>query len=129
MIFDALSNDQKKMLIHIAYNLIGQKKAIVEDRLHHLFGVWAKDGINMLLHKSLVKIDEQGQVTMHHLTHNMVKDMEYGKKEDQPASNYGSMCDSVDLDKNGHVMEETQPSSNDYEPMECEYQNCSTSSS
>ncbi|KAL2588342.1 hypothetical protein AAZV13_13G163300 [Glycine max] len=75
MIFDALSCDQKKMLIHIAYNLIGQEKAIVEDRLHRLFGVWAKDGIDMLLHKSLVKIDEQGQVTMHHLTHNMVKDM------------------------------------------------------
>lgn len=27
-------------------------------------------------------------------------EQEYGKKEDQPASNYGSMCDSVELDKN-----------------------------
>lgn len=72
--FNALEESQKTMLIAIANDFKNQDLAEVEYKLRSQSGVCPKEDIRVLLEKSLLKIDEYGQVTLHALTHNMVKD-------------------------------------------------------
>ncbi|TKY68330.1 TMV resistance protein N [Spatholobus suberectus] len=111
--FDALEEDQKKMLIHIAICLNGPKLAISK-----LLDVFLEKDIKALLDKSLIK-NEYGQVALHDLTRNVVRDnappqyhfkqchfqlfeenTENGKQEIQPASSDGSVaCNLMELEE------------------------------
>ncbi|RZB65921.1 Disease resistance protein RML1A [Glycine soja] len=72
--FDALEKCHQKMLSCIAFYLNRQDLQVVEEKLYRQFRVSPKDGIKVLLDKSLIKINEHGRVIMHDLTQNMVKD-------------------------------------------------------
>lgn len=72
--FDALEKFQQNMLIHIALHLREQGLEMVENLLHRKYGVCPKDDIRVLLKKSLIKINENGQVILHGLTQDMVRD-------------------------------------------------------
>jgi GTPase SAR1 family protein len=71
--FDDLEKFQQNMLIHIALHLKEQELAIVEEMLHCKYGVCPKDDTRVLLKKSLIKINENGQVILHGLTQDMVR--------------------------------------------------------
>jgi hypothetical protein len=62
------------MLIHIALHLKEQELAIVEEMLHCKYGVCPKDDTRVLLKKSLIKINENGQVILHGLTQDIVRE-------------------------------------------------------
>ncbi|PNY12979.1 resistance protein, partial [Trifolium pratense] len=72
--FDSLEKSQQNMLIHIALHLKEQELAIVEDMLHCKYGVCPKNDTRVLLKKSLIKINENGQVILHGLTQDMLKE-------------------------------------------------------
>ncbi|GAU37591.1 hypothetical protein TSUD_365120 [Trifolium subterraneum] len=72
--FDALEKFQQNMLIHIALHLKEQELAIVEDMLHCKYEVCPKDVTRVLLKKSLIKINENGQVILHGLTQDMLRE-------------------------------------------------------
>jgi hypothetical protein len=62
------------LLIHIALHLKEQELAMVEDMLHCKYGVCPKNDTRVLLKKSLIKINENGQVILHGLTQDMVRE-------------------------------------------------------
>ncbi|KAK2407429.1 disease resistance protein RUN1 [Trifolium repens] len=72
--FDALEKIQQNMLIHIALHLREKELAIVEDLLLCKYGECPKADTRVLLKKSLIKINENGQVILHDLTQDMVRD-------------------------------------------------------
>jgi hypothetical protein len=72
--FDDLEKFQQNMLIHIALHLKEQELAIVEEMLHCKYGVCPKNDTRVLLKKSLIKINENGQVILHGLTQDMVRE-------------------------------------------------------
>ncbi|KAL2971831.1 hypothetical protein AAZX31_15G219100 [Glycine max] len=94
--FNALEKCQQEMLIHIALKLKELELGVVEDELCNYYKVCPKKDIRVLLDKSLIKINEHGQVTLHPSTQDMIRDKitrfeEYGKQEIQPVSKNGSM--------------------------------------
>jgi hypothetical protein len=72
--FDALEKFQQTLLIHIALHLKEQELAMVEDMLHCKYGVCPKNDTRVLLKKSLIKINENGQVILHGLTQDIVRE-------------------------------------------------------
>jgi hypothetical protein len=72
--FDALEKIQQNMLIHIALHLREKELAIVEDLLLCKYGECPKADTRVLLKKSLIKINENGQVILHDLTQDLVSD-------------------------------------------------------
>ncbi|KAL5159574.1 TMV resistance protein N [Glycine soja] len=72
--FNALEKCQQEMLIHIALKLKELELGVVEDELCNYYKVCPKKDIRVLLDKSLIKINEHGQVTLHPSTQDMIRD-------------------------------------------------------
>ncbi|XP_045811394.1 disease resistance protein RUN1-like [Trifolium pratense] len=73
--FDALEKEEKSVFLDIACCLKGYKLTTVERILHSHHGYSIKNHINVLVEKSLIKISESGNVTLHDLIEDMGKDI------------------------------------------------------
>ncbi|TKY68313.1 TMV resistance protein N [Spatholobus suberectus] len=72
--FNALEKCQQEMLIHIASFDREFLLVDVEAKLHNKYKVCPRIDIRVLLDKSLIKINQHGQVTLHNSTRDMIKD-------------------------------------------------------
>lgn len=145
--FHALGKHCQRMLINIANQPKEQELSLVEDTLYKMYGVCPKQDIRVLFDKAFIKSNELGQVKLHGLTRDMVRDnspLEYPCKHsrlqkdileenmDYPCKRSRSSKDTLEETVEYHK-QEILPSSNDgsmmRDPMELEYQPCSSSSS
>ncbi|XP_039682515.1 TMV resistance protein N-like [Medicago truncatula] len=73
--FDALEDEEKFVFLDIACCFKGCKLTRVDEILHAHHGEIVKDHINVLVEKSLIKINEFGNVTLHDLVEDMGKEI------------------------------------------------------
>jgi hypothetical protein len=73
--FYALQEEEKSVFLDIACFFKGYKLTWVEKILHAHHGYSIKNHINVLVEKSLIKISESGNVTLHDLVEDMGKDI------------------------------------------------------
>ncbi|XP_039685427.1 disease resistance protein RUN1 isoform X2 [Medicago truncatula] len=145
--FDALGKHCQRMLINIANQPKEQELSLVEDTLYKMYGACPKQDIRVLFDKAFIKSNELGQVKLHGLTLDMVREnspIEYPCKHSRlqkdileenmeyPCKRSRSSKDTLEETVEYHK-QEILPSSNDgsmmRDPMEVEYQPCSSSSS
>ncbi|KEH17487.1 disease resistance protein (TIR-NBS-LRR class), putative [Medicago truncatula] len=82
--FDALEDKDKFVFLDIACCFKGWKLTRVEEILHAQYGNIMKDNINVLVEKSLIKISESGNVTMHDLVEDMGKEIVRQESPENP---------------------------------------------
>ena len=111
--YDALQEEEKIVFLNIACCFKGYKLTRVEQILHAHHGDIMKDHINVLVEKSLIKISESGNVTLHDLVEDMGKEI---VTRDSP-KNLGKrsrLWSSKDIIQ---VLEENTVSNNDMESL------------
>ncbi|MCH99084.1 resistance protein, partial [Trifolium medium] len=82
--FDTLEVEEKSVFLDIACCFKGYKLTRVEQILHVHYGDIMKDHINVLVEKSLIKINESGQVTLHDLVEDMGKEIVRQESPEDP---------------------------------------------
>ncbi|XP_016205522.1 TMV resistance protein N-like isoform X3 [Arachis ipaensis] len=73
--FDALEEEEQSVFLDIACCFRGYALAEVEDILHAHHGACMKYHIGVLVEKSLIKIQELGEITLHDLIEHMGKEL------------------------------------------------------
>ncbi|KEH32795.1 disease resistance protein (TIR-NBS-LRR class) [Medicago truncatula] len=82
--FDALQKEEKFVFLDIACCFKGWKLTRVEEILHAHYGDIMKDHINVLVEKSLIKISDSGNVTLHDLVEDMGKEIVRQESPEDP---------------------------------------------
>ncbi|RHN40074.1 putative TIR domain, winged helix-turn-helix DNA-binding domain-containing protein [Medicago truncatula] len=82
--FDALQEEEKSVFLDIACCFKGWKLTRVEEILHAHHGDIMNDHINVLAEKSLIKISESGNVTLHDLVEDMGKEIVRQESPENP---------------------------------------------
>ncbi|CAJ2667105.1 unnamed protein product [Trifolium pratense] len=82
--FDALQEEEKSVFLDIACCFKLYKLTRVEQILHAHHGDIMKDHINVLVEKSLIKINEFGDVTLHDLVEDMGKEIVRQESPEDP---------------------------------------------
>jgi hypothetical protein len=109
--FYALQEEEKSVFLDIACFFKGYKLTRVEKILHAHHGYSIKNHINVLVEKSLIKISESGNVTLHDLVEDMGKDI---VRQESP--NPGERSRLWAYEDINEVLEENKVSYND---MDC----------
>ncbi|CAJ2667117.1 unnamed protein product [Trifolium pratense] len=104
--FDDLKKEEKIVFLDIACCLKGYKLTTVEQilRAHHGYSI--RNHINVLVEKSLIKISEFGNVTLHDLIEDMGKDIV--RQESPNPGERSRLWDSDDIEE---VLEENKEAS------------------
>ncbi|PNY17876.1 resistance protein [Trifolium pratense] len=110
--FDDLKKEEKIVFLDIACCLKGYKLTTVEQilRAHHGYSI--RNHINVLVEKSLIKISEFGNVTLHDLIEDMGKDIV--RQESPNPGERSRLWDSDDIEE---VLKENKVSS--FESSRC----------
>jgi hypothetical protein len=82
--FETLEVEEKSVFLDIACCFKGYALTRVEKILHVHHGEIMKDHINVLVEKSLIKIDESGKVTLHDLLEDMGKEIVRQESPEDP---------------------------------------------
>ena len=82
--FDALQKEEKFVFLDIACCFKGWKLTRVEEILHAHYGDIMNDHINVLVEKSLIKISDSGNVTLHDLVEDMGKEIVRQESPEDP---------------------------------------------
>ncbi|KAK2367390.1 disease resistance protein RPV1 [Trifolium repens] len=110
--FDKLKKEEKIVFLDIACCFKGYQLTRVEKILHAHHGYSIKNHINGLVEKSLIKITESGNVTLHDLVEDMGKDIV--KQESPNAGERSRLWASEDINE---VLEENKVSCNDMDGL------------
>ncbi|PNY00455.1 disease resistance protein (TIR-NBS-LRR class) [Trifolium pratense] len=110
--FDALEKEEKSVFLDIACCLKGYKLTTVERILHSHHGYSIKNHINVLVEKSLIKISESGNVTLHDLIEDMGKDIV--RQESPDPGERSRLWASKDINE---VLKENKVSYNDMDGL------------
>ncbi|XP_024641439.1 disease resistance protein RPV1 [Medicago truncatula] len=105
--FDALEDEEKFVFLDIACCFKGWKLTRVEEILHVHHGDNMKDHINVLVEKSLIKIDGFGYVALHDLLEDMGKEIVRQESPNNPGER-SRLWDPKDIQK---VLEENKGTS------------------
>jgi len=90
--FDDLVQDDKDVFLDIACFFNGIKMKYVEKILHAHYGDEKKDNINVLIEKSLIKIGELSELTLHDLIEDMGKEIVRLESPYQPGERSRLWC-------------------------------------
>ncbi|AES76466.2 disease resistance protein (TIR-NBS-LRR class), putative, partial [Medicago truncatula] len=82
--FDALQDEDKFVFLDIACCLKGWNLIRVEEILHAHYGNIMKDHIDVLVEKSLIKISDSGNITLHDLIEDMGKEIVRRESPENP---------------------------------------------
>jgi hypothetical protein len=82
--FDGLDEESKNVFLDIACFFKGRSLKEVEGRLHAHYGYCIERHVEMLVDKSLTKIDENGVVWLHDLIEHMGKEIVRKESPDHP---------------------------------------------
>ncbi|RHN52619.1 putative TIR domain, winged helix-turn-helix DNA-binding domain-containing protein [Medicago truncatula] len=82
--FNALQEEEKSVFLDIACCFKGWKLKRVEEILHAHHGDIMKDHINALVEKSLIKVSESGNLTLHDLVEDMGKEIVRQESPENP---------------------------------------------
>jgi hypothetical protein len=106
--FDALCIEEKSVFLDISCCFKGYKLTKVENLLHAHHGHNKKDHINVLVEKSLIKINESDIVTLHDMIEDMGKEIVRQESPEEPGKR-SRLWFSKDI---VHVLEENTVSNN-----------------
>jgi len=108
-----LEDDEKFVFLDISCCLRGWNLTKVEEILHAHYGDIMKDHINVLVEKSLIKISDSGNVTLHDLIEDMGKEIVRQESLEDPGKRT-KLWDSKDIKK---VFKENTVSYNDMDGL------------
>jgi len=111
--FDALQKEEKSVFLDIACFFKGWKLTRVEEILHAHYGYIMKDHINVLVEKSLIKISDSGDVTLHDLVEDMGKEI-VRQESPEDLGKRSRLWSSKDIIQ---VLEEIKVSNNDMDGL------------